>query len=122
MKTPDVRQTSLNIAGSAIGIGLVVILGFMSWALVYRQVPAENETGLSILLGILSAQVSMVVGFYFGSSASTKKQAETIDKMADTAKTAAQTAQAASPTAVPDLVLDPGQTATVQADDSAPKS
>ena len=47
---------------------------------------------VSILLGILSSQVSMVVGFYYGSSSTNKRQSDTIDKLAETAKTVTQAA------------------------------
>src|SRR5690606_4834243 len=111
----DVRQSLLNITGGIIGMALVAILGFMSWSLVFRAIPAENESTLNVLLGILSTQVGMVVGFYFGNSVGSKRQTETIDKLAETA----QAAQAALPTnGKPDVVIEPGQTATVKADPS----
>jgi len=111
----DVRQSLLNITGGVIGVALVAILGFMAWSLVYRAIPAENESTLNVLLGILSTQVGMVVGFYFGNSVGSKRQTETIDKLAETAKAA----QAALPTnAKPDVTLEPGESATVKADQS----
>lgn len=116
------RQDVLNIAGSGIALGLVSILGFMAWALVYVAIPADNREPLLMLLGILSTQVGIVVGFYFGSSSQAKKQAETIDKLADTAKTTAETAHnvhtIASP--MPDVSLKSGQTVTVEATDGKP--
>ncbi len=110
------RQESLNIAGAAIGIGLVGIMGFLSWALVYVTVPADNETAMNVLLGILSSQVSMVVGFYYGSSSTNKRQSDTIDKLAETAKTVTQ---AAMPTP-PAVTLQPGESATVEAAEPRP--
>jgi hypothetical protein len=106
---PDARQSTLNVVGGVIGVVLVLILGFMAWALVYRAIPDQNESTLNVLLGILSTQVGIVVGFYFGSSVSSKRQTETIDKLADTAR-------AAMPATTPDVTLEPGQTATVAAE------
>lgn len=103
------RQALLNITGGVIGISLVLILAFMAWALVFRAIPDQNESTLNVLLGILSTQVGMVVGFYFGSSVGSKRQAETIDKLADTAK-------AAIPNGGTDVTLEPGETATVTAE------
>lgn len=110
----EARQAFLNLTGGIIGFSLVAILGFMAWSLVYRAIPEENESTLNVLLGILSTQVGMVVGFYFGSSVASKRQTETIDKLAETA----QAAQAALPTnGKPNVVIEPGQTATVSAQD-----
>lgn len=110
----EVRQAALNLTGGLIGFVLVLILGFMSWALVFRAIPDQNESTLNVLLGILSTQVGMVVGFYFGNSVGSKRQTETIDKLAETAKAA----QAALPTNADsaDVTLEPGQTATVAAE------
>jgi len=108
----DFRHDVLNFAGSLIAIGLVAILGFLSWALVYVTVPAENESALNLVIGILSAQVGIVVGFFFGTSFANKRQTETIDKLADTTK-AAQTA--ALPSSPPAVTLAPGEQATVAA-------
>lgn len=104
------RQETINLVGGAVALGLVAILAFLSWALVFREIPLTNETGMSILLGILSAQVSVVVGFYFGTSSVAKRQTETIDKLADTAAAA----QAATNPA-PAKVLEPGESATIAA-------
>lgn len=105
-------QESLNIAGSFVAFGLVSILGFVTWALVFVAIPEANENALTLLIGILSANVGMVVGYFFGSSVNNKKQSEAI---ADMAKTA-QAAGAALPSA-PDatVTLQPGDTAKVTA-------
>jgi len=89
------NQRSINLAGSLVGLGLVGVLSFIAWALVYHEIPDKNSAGFSTLLGIISGNVGLVVGFYFGSSANNRKQAETISTLANTA--AAQT-KAAPPT------------------------
>lgn len=109
------RKDALNIAGAGIAGGLVIILGFLTWALVFREVPQANQSSLSILLGLLGAQISAVVGFFFGSSISTKKQTETIDTLAKTAQTAGV---ALAP--VPDVTLAPGASLAVKAETESP--
>jgi hypothetical protein len=52
------------------------------------------------------------VNFFFGSSSESKKQSEAIGDLASTARSA----QAA--TTPPDVVLEPGESATVKADPS----
>ena len=101
-------QNTLNVAGSIIGILLILILGFLSGALVFISIPASNETALNVLLGILSTQVGMVIGFYFGSSSTQKRQTDALADQADAIKTA-QAALAVAPANV--IQLDPGQAA-----------
>lgn len=107
-----IRQESLNIAGAIIGIMLVGILAFLAWALVYVRVPPENETAMNVLLGILSTQVGIVIGFYFGSSLGSKKQADALDKMAETAH---RVSQATIP--APTVAVSPGEQVTVEGKD-----
>lgn len=84
----DAAREVLNWAGGIIGVALIGLLGFALFALIYVAVPTDNQNALTLLIGILSANVGTVVGFYFGSSATNKKQAETIDKQASTIKEA----------------------------------
>lgn len=86
-KVKDARE-ALNLAGAFVAAGLIAILGFVTWALVFRAVPEANANALTLLIGILSANVGVVVGFFFGSSVTNKKQAETIDKQAATIQSA----------------------------------
>src|SRR5690606_10585763 len=105
----EARQAFLNLTGGIIGFSLVAILGFRARWSVDRPIPEEAESTVNVLRGSLSTQVGMVVGFYFGSSVASKRQTETIDKLAETA----QAAQAALPTnGKPDVVIERGQTAT----------
>lgn len=83
-----ITREALNIAGSLIAGGLIALLGFATWALIYREVPAPNRDALMVVIGILSMNVGQVVSFFFGSSATNKKQAETIEKQATTIQTA----------------------------------
>jgi len=108
------NRESLNLAGAFVAAGLICILGFVTWALVFREVPKPNENALTLLIGILSANVGVVVGFFFGSSVTSKRQTETIDTLAKTA----QTAGAALSSEPASIVLQPGEQATATATDS----
>lgn len=103
------KREALNVAGAFVAAGLICILGFVTWALVFAEVPDANQNALTLLIGILSANVGVVVGFFFGSSVTNKKQTDAIEAMAKTAQTAA--------TPTPDVTLKPGDTATVAAAD-----
>ena len=108
------ERTALNWAGGFVAFGLICILGFVTWALVFKQVPADNQNALTLLIGILSANVGMVVGFYFGSTVTAKKQAETIDKQATTIQDAQSALAPVNP--APTVTLAAGEVATVAAD------
>lgn len=112
-------QDSLNLAGGAVAIGLLLILAFVAWALVFVSVPNDNQNALSLLLGILSAGVGTIVGFYFGSSAQTKKQADTINTLAQTARTAGAALPGVADAGTTSIELQPGETAKVTAEDGA---
>jgi hypothetical protein len=104
----DRNETSFGIAGGVVAFGLIAILAFMTWALVYVAVPPANQNALTVLIGILSANVGVVVGFFYGTSVGNRKQAEALSTMAKTAQAAGV---ALSP--APDVTLKPGETTTV---------
>lgn len=110
-------RESLNVAGGFVASGLILILGFVTWALVFAEVPEANQNALTLLIGILSANVGVVVGFFFGSSVTNKKQAETIDKQASTLQ-AAQAALAPISPHDATITLPAGESATVRAESS----
>lgn len=107
------RQHSLNLIGGVVASGLIGILAFVTWALVFRTVPETNENALLILIGILATNIGQVVNWFFGSSSESKKQTDTIETLAQTARTAGATL--AQPDA---LVIPPGASATATATDS----
>jgi hypothetical protein len=82
------RQRHINLAGSAIAIGLVVILAGITAALVFLDIPDQNQNNLTLLIGNLVGLVGLVVGFYFGSSSDTKKLVDTAHVVAKTAANA----------------------------------
>lgn len=106
-------QDVINWTGAIVGIGLIAIMAFVTWALVFVTVPTENQTSLVQLVGNLTGLIGIVVGFYFGSSSTAKKQQDTIDTLAKTAQTAGVAL------GTPDsLVIPPGQSATATSTES----
>lgn len=103
-------REALNVAGAFVAFGLIAILAFVTWALVYIRIPDGNENVFTVLIGILSANVGMVVGFFFGSSVTSKKQSETIDTLAKTA----QVAGAALAPDGPTVPVSPGEKVVVE--------
>lgn len=108
----DTGRAALNIAGSMVGGGLIGILAFLTWALVFREIPEGNVTVLNVLLGILSANVGLVVGFFYGSNVANKRQMEITETIA---KTAERASAVLNPEIAPTVKLEPGETATVKA-------
>lgn len=84
-KTP---QDLLNMSGSLIAGGLIVVMAFVTYALVYEEVPEKNQNALLILIGILSTNITQVIQFFFGSSSQAKTQQDTIDTLAKTTQVA----------------------------------
>lgn len=77
----DQRQKILNLSGAMVAVTILGTMAFIAWALVYREIPKGNETTLVQFVGALQALAGLIVGFYFGSSHTSKQQAETIDHM-----------------------------------------
>lgn len=109
-------KDAINASGAVIGVILVGILAFLSWALVFVEVPDKNETAMNVLLGILSTQVGIVIGFHFGSSVTNKRQTDAIASQAETIKTA-QAALAPLPSETTVIPVSAGEAVTVKADD-----
>jgi hypothetical protein len=108
-------KDAVNYSGAVIGILLVGILAFLSWALVYVEVPDKNETAMNVLLGILSTQVGIVIGFHFGSSVNNKRLTDATASQAETIKAAqAALAPVVDTTVIP---VASGEQVTVKADD-----
>lgn len=105
------QPQTLNIAGSIIAVLVVGLLWFISWCLVFYNIPPENATNLSQIIGMIGTQVGLVVGWYFGSSASNKKL---VDAVATQANTAAASQAVISPNPV--VPLGPNESVTVKAD------
>ena len=61
-----------------IAILLVVLLGAAMLTLFFVAIPAANKDVLVAIIGILSANVGAVVGYFYGSSAGSKGKDATI--------------------------------------------
>jgi hypothetical protein len=77
----EIPKEILNLAGAAIAFCLVGLLGFLAWAFVFREMPATNREPMLMLMGILSANVGQVVGFFFGTSYGSQKKSEAITEL-----------------------------------------
>jgi len=112
----DANRLALNLTGTVVALLVVSLFGGAIFALVKFDVPQANQNALLVLLGALTSQVSNIVAFFFGSSSSDKSKNDTISKLTET--NAAQTLTI-SPASGPTAVIEPGQTATVAAKDTA---
>ena len=97
-------------------VGLLVITAVATAAIFIVPIPDKNETIVGQAIGSLLSLLGLVVGFFYGTSTGNRKDAETIATLAQTAQVAQQ---ALTPNATPDLVIKPGQPATIAAE-SAP--
>ena len=104
---------TINYLGVTIGVGILGILAFIAFSLVYVQIPETNASNFGIFLGLVSTQFGVLVGYLFGSSAASKKQADNTSKALDLAT-------AATPVTKPDITLPPGGAATVAASPESP--
>jgi len=71
----------INPIKTIAAIGVLFMMGFMCYALVYIKIPPENREALLILLGIISGSVSAIIGYYYGSSAGSKNKDDIIKQM-----------------------------------------
>ncbi len=110
------RDVLMYTTGSVVAIGVLSILAYLVWAMINHEVPDANKTALLVIAGSVTANSGQVVSFFFSSSSSARKAADTINTLANTAS-AAQTALTPNATAVP---LAPGETVTVKADETKP--
>lgn len=91
------------ITAGMVALALMVLLGVTLQALFRIEVPSANHDVLLVVIGVLTACVKDVVGYYFGSSSNSRQQQSTIAALASTAQT----------NATPDtLTLSPGDKAT----------
>lgn len=108
------RQAALNVSGAALVCATIGMLGYVGWGLMNKEVSLNNKDAMMLFLGVLLAKYSDLIAFFFGSSAASKKQSETIDKLADTTKAAQELP--APIKADRTVNLDAGETVEVKAD------
>ena len=109
-----VRQLALNVSGAALVIATLGMLGYVGWGLMNKEMSLNNKDAMMLFLGVLLAKYSDLIAFFFGSSAASKKQAETIDKLADTTRTAQELPAPVKPDK--SIGLEAGETVEVKAD------
>lgn len=106
----DGNRLTLNLSAGFVAGVVLCTMAFIAWALVYVEIPKANETTLVQFVGALQALAGLIVGFFFGSSHTSKQQAETLDKVAETARVATQTAAPMPPA----TMVGPGESVTVE--------
>jgi len=111
MKSEWAKET-LNIVGGIVVLFVFGLIAYCLWALVNKPLPPGNESTVIQVVGGLNALAGLIVGFFFGSSQQSKKQSETVDKLAETTKQAQAVALPSIPT--PTLKVSDGETITVE--------
>lgn len=66
----------------ALAIGVFVLFSAVVWMLYHVEIPAMNRDATNQVLGILYAAVSMVLGYYFGSSSSSRAKDAVLGRIA----------------------------------------
>ena len=102
----DLRQLALNVTGGLLVVATLGFLAFMTWGLVEREIALSNKDAMMMALGVFLAKYSDLIAFFFGSSHTNKRQAETVEKLASTV-------QAHAPSS-PSIPVSPGESVTVE--------
>lgn len=97
------QQQTLNWFGGMIAFLVIGLLWFISWALIYKEIPGTNQTNLAQIIGMLGIQVGIIIGWYFRNSQIDKKNSETIGKLveANASQAATVATQAATAASIP---------------------
>lgn len=104
---------TLNVTGAVIGIGMVALLGFVLWALIFKTVPDANQNVLLVVIGALTTNVTAICAFFYGASLGSRQKDTTIAVQADT-QNKAQSALAPIPGASPTIPVAPGDKVVVE--------
>lgn len=112
------RQIALNVSGAALVCATLAMLGYVGWGLMNKEMALNNKDAMMLFLGVLLAKYSDLIAFFFGSSATSKKQAEAIEKQVETI----HMAQAALTPSIDSTVVPvaAGESVTVTADEEKP--
>ncbi len=71
----------LTDTAGMVAMSVLAILAFLAVSLVFIPIPQANADAVTVLLGVVAGLVSAIVGYYYGSSASSKAKDETISNM-----------------------------------------
>ena len=116
----DGNRRLLNRTGAGVAGALMLILGLSIVALMLAEIPEKNHDIILILVTTVANAILAIVSYFFGTSLGNTQQrdimatqATTAAKIADTAAVVARGASGADKT----MNVDPGQTATVHANE-----
>lgn len=112
------RQDVINWGGFILTAVMLGLLSFALVALVVRVIPTENRDAFMVVVGMIVTKVGTMVDWHYGGTRSATKQTDIIDKQTDTIK-AAQAALPAQGGSPDTIVIQPGESKTVTADDSS---
>lgn len=83
--TDDNNQRQLNWFGGIVSLLIIGLLWFITFALIYKEIPASNQTNLAQIIGMIGIQVGIIIGWFFRGSQNEVAQSKTIALQADTA-------------------------------------
>lgn len=110
---PHARQLALNVSGGCLVIATLGFLAYLCWGLLNKEIAMNNKDAMMLVLGVFLAKYSDLIAFFYGSSQTNKRQADTIDKLASTA----QVAQDALTPGKPTIPVSPGESVTVKGEE-----
>lgn len=116
----DTSNRINNIGGFFVAWGLLLCFMYVTYVVMHNDIPDKNQNTVVFILGFLTAQIGTVINWYYGNSASSKKQTETIATAVDTAAKAQGVIAAAAATSDKNVELKVGEAATVHAENQQP--
>jgi hypothetical protein len=84
MSTATIDNRVMNVAGLIVALCLTTALMYATYIVMHIEVPEKNHDLIVYLMGFLTAQVGIVINFYYGSSSATRKQADATSSLAQT--------------------------------------
>lgn len=112
------NRNILNIIAGVIAIGLTTLTFIMVVAILFFPIPSENETLVGQAFGTVLGLLGVIVAFFYGSSATSKQDSETISTLAETAKAVRREHDdtRVDKKTEPDVKVGPGESVTVVGD------
>lgn len=124
----EIKSTqTLNWFGGIIAILIIGLLWFISYALIFVEIPTTNQTNLAQIIGMIGIQIGIIIGWFFRGSQNEKEQSKTISTLVATASKAQDALPPVAAPVIPggsaaapastgdDVVLQPGQNVNVAA-------
>lgn len=79
------QQMAINAGGTLVALVILTVLAYLVYALVNFEVPVANRDAMMLVAGGVLTQTSQIVGWFFGSSLTNKRQADTIEHLSKAA-------------------------------------